>query len=297
MNDSSPVSGNAASRVLAKSNVSFLTKDGKQFSPPSSGHSGTKFDYLQLMLVFFCFVLMVGISCFVASNILYRHLVFEAEELLSTTESDIETNLREPMITLQNSAFIIEQMIAEGQSQKVILDYMTNFTNQVLKDGTMVYGFTGLYGVVQEMFLDGTGWIPPDGYVYQERPWYLAAKEGGRNIGSTDPYTSFVSTAPDGSEIVFAPNWAISYGMELYDRNEEAVGVLCIDVSLAALADYLDTVRPVRVTEDGYGILLDKNLVIIAHHDNSIEGQGIETVNDDNIRLAGILRKDKKASA
>jgi hypothetical protein len=161
----------------------------------------------------------------------------------------------------------------------------------------MVYGFTGLYGVVRGTFLDGTGWVPPDGYVYQERPWYLAAKEGGRNIGSTDPYTSFVSNTSDGTGIVFAPNWTISYGMELYDTAGEAVGVLCIDVSLNAIADYIETVRPIRVTEDGYGVLLDRNLIIIAHHDNGVEGQGIETVNADNVRLAGILRKDKKVSA
>jgi class 3 adenylate cyclase len=161
----------------------------------------------------------------------------------------------------------------------------------------MVYSFTDLYGVVRGEFLDGTGWIPPDDYVYQERPWYLAAKEGGRNIENTDPYASYVSPVPGSKEIVAATSSAVSYSTELFDSNGESVGVLSVDVSLNALADYIETVRPIRVAKDGYGILLDTNLVIIAHHDNGIEGQGIETVNDDNIRLAEILRKDKKVDA
>lgn len=49
------------------------------------------------------------------------------------------------------------------------------------QDIYMAYGDTG-------KFLDGSGWVPDDTFVFTDRPWYQGALAAGGNIYSSEPY-------------------------------------------------------------------------------------------------------------
>lgn len=52
---------------------------------------------------------------------------------------------------------------------------------------------TGLYAWVRNEYLDGTDWVPPEGYVPTQRPWYTNAIEADGKIVFVDPYLDSLS--------------------------------------------------------------------------------------------------------
>jgi len=40
----------------------------------------------------------------------------------------------------------------------------------------------------ENVFLDGSGWIPDDTFVFTDRPWYQGAIAAGGNVFSSEPY-------------------------------------------------------------------------------------------------------------
>jgi hypothetical protein len=144
--------------------------------------------YKQILFVFFVFLLMIVASYLSVSIIVRNHLLNEAKEVLRTTEANIEMSLREPEATLINSAFTVQDMLEKGAEQEEILDYLTSLTDWLMTNDNRIEGFNGVYGVIRGEYMDGTGWEMPEGYVPEERPWYIGAQDAGGEIAITIPY-------------------------------------------------------------------------------------------------------------
>jgi len=232
--------------------------------------------YRQILFVCFAFTLMIAISFTATNIILRRHLAHEAEELLRTTELTIASNLREAATTLIESSFTIQHLIARGESQEAIHSYMVAITDW-LESEDIVYGFYGIYGYVRGDYLDGTNWEPPPGYVPQERPWFIAAKEKRGGLAETIPYVD----AQTGDVV-------ISYSQELIDAFGESLGVLSIDVQLDQVGEYVKTLR---LSDSGYGMLMNQNFEIIAHPDPVYSGKRLDSINGDYQKAQAMLEE------
>jgi signal transduction histidine kinase/DNA-binding NarL/FixJ family response regulator/HPt (histidine-containing phosphotransfer) domain-containing protein len=239
-------------------------------------------NHLQLFFVFLAFLVMVMASYLLVNIIMRNHLITEAEEVLRTTEANIEASLREPETTITTSAFTVQGMLEKGASQEAILDYITSLTNWVMEHDDRVSGFNGLYGFIRDEWMDGTGWVPPEGYVPQERPWYTGARGKGGAIEATVPYLD-----ADTGEIV------ISYARELFDK-ETSFGVLSIDMVLTKLTGY---VKNLHIAEGGYGVMLNQNLEIMAYPVDALLNQPLESLNEDCAEIAERLRESGTVSA
>ncbi|MCL2237771.1 MAG: ATP-binding protein [Treponema sp.] len=213
----------------------------------------------QLLYVWLAFALMVLITFFFVSNIVQSYLAKEAENILSYTRSRITADLREAETILQTVSQNILIMILRGDSAEVVHKHMLEITDYLASDNMRVSGFNGIYGFFYKfapsspaggMFLDGSGWVPPDDYMPKERPWYIAAIEANGNIASTTPYISLFPGAA-----------VISYSRLIFDNDGNPLGVICSDIRLDKMADY---VVNMRLAENGFGMLLSKNLEIIA---------------------------------
>ena len=88
--------------------------------------------------------------------------------------------------TITNSAEIIDNMLQRGEGLDSILDYLTEESR--VYSQAIDNNFTGMYGVFDGTWLDGTGWEPEEGYVPEQRPWYLTAKEAGGEGAYVTPY-------------------------------------------------------------------------------------------------------------
>jgi hypothetical protein len=141
-------------------------------------------------------------------------------------------------------------------------------TEYVLNDEDLMSFATGVYGVFDVFggrFHTGIDWIPPDDYVPQSRPWYIAAVEANGKVGITEPYLD-----------VSLGVVATTYSRCIFDEEGNLLGVVCLDVKI-------DRIRNLAVStyiSDGsYGILLDKSLNVIAHPNPVYWGMHFSTLN------------------
>ncbi len=209
--------------------------------------------FRQLLFVWLAFFLMTFISYLFVRDIVNSYLTREAKNALSYSQSKITTDLLGIETSLQNFSHSIGAMIVYGCSAKAVLGYMVEITKHLTSNEAQISGFNGIYGVFdafENAYLDGTGWMPPKDYVPKERPWYKAALAAGGSVAATTPYVD----AQTGEVVV-------TYSKLIFDKNGKQLGVVCIDLLLDKIVKY---VVGTRLTEGGYGILLNENLEIIA---------------------------------
>jgi signal transduction histidine kinase/CheY-like chemotaxis protein len=214
-----------------------------------------KKNFWQFFFVAAAFAVMIGVSISFTGFIIHRQYSRGVVEALHTTEASIESSLRTPLISLDNSAFVIEGMINRDASQSEILAFMTGLTDRLKSGETRISGFVSLCGFIRGDYLDGAGRTLPEGCNPEELPWYAAARQAHGNIGITAPYTD-----------AGAKRIVTAWSRELFDAQGESRGVL------ALTADVAGTVRNVPAMQrsgDEYGFLLNRNFEIIAHPEPS----------------------------
>ena len=218
--------------------------------------------FSQLLFVWLAFFLMAFISYLFVKDIVHGYLTKEAKNALSYTQSKIATDLLGVETSLQNISQSIRNMILRGNSASSVQEYMAEMTEYLTSNDTQVSGFNGIYGVFDvfgDIYLDGTGWMPPEDYVPKERPWYKVAVAAGGSVAATIPYVDAHT-----GEIV------ISYSERIFDKKGNPLGVVCIDLLLDRIVKY---VIGTRLADGGYGILLNEKLELIATPIKEIMGR------------------------
>ncbi|MFP3155187.1 ATP-binding protein [Lachnospiraceae bacterium ZAX-1] len=244
-----------------------------------------KKNYQQLFFVLLIFFLMIAISFFFMDNMMRKNLTYAFEESIRTVESNIRTSLKEPESILVGATLAISDMIGKNASQEEILGYLKEVTGWVSENDIALYGINGIYGTIRGEYLDGAGWIPPKDYVAQERPWYAEAKKGAGKVVLSAPYID----AQTGDVV-------ISFCQEMYNTKGDSIGTLVIDVMLTQIAQYVSLLQQ---GYDGYGILLDQNLNVMAYPKEGFLNMPLSGVSNDNsyLRIAEKLKTEKRVSA
>jgi PAS domain S-box-containing protein len=224
---------------------------------------------VQLLFVFLAFALMVFFSYYFMSGIERRHLLKDVDNAISNTQAYIEADLMEPETTLGVIAENIRNMVIAGVSFDEVCDYITRTTNYITNDERLMSYATRVYGLFDKFggrFWSGLDWIPPDNYTFEERPWYKTAIEKEGKVGVTEPYYNLM-----------LEKTCITFSRRIFDEENRPIGVVCLDVLLDRIADYAVNTS---VTEDSYGILMDKNFNVIAHPHPAYIGKNITLMND-----------------
>ena len=82
--------------------------------------------------------------------------------------------------------YAVDTMMKSGKDNQAILDYLTSETSYIV--ATLDPSTTGLYGLFNGEYLDGSGWTPDADYVPTERPWYIQTLQSDREITFVEPY-------------------------------------------------------------------------------------------------------------
>jgi signal transduction histidine kinase/CheY-like chemotaxis protein len=234
---------------------------------PVQWKSLIKKNYQQMVFVFMAFFLMVSVSYFSVSSIVRNHILNNVNESFLVAETNIKESLREPDITLFNSAFMIKRMIENGDSQEKIHQYMIDQTNWIFENKERVLGFNGLYGFIRGDFLDGTRMDLSSSYQAEVQPWFVAARKMGGGIAMTVPRVEAQTRG------VIA-----SISQEIYDVEMNFLGVLAFDMYLTRLLEYVSSLR---IAEGGYGIMLNQDFEIIAHENSDLLGRSLRELSED----------------
>ena len=235
-----------------------------------------KADMKQLLFVFVAFLLMVVTSCFFVSRIIEKQIAMNAREILTTAEAKVMAQLREAEITLFNASISLRDKLDDGQAGEHIRKYLQDLTNGLLLPENSVSGLTGLFGYVNGAFVDGAGRRTLGDTAAEDLPWYVAAVEARGRVGFTKPRFDI-----DTGKVIITASKTLS------GVNGEDYGVIALDLDLSQLSGYIETLQ---FTSGGYGLLMDRDMTLIAHPDYKFLGQTMSSLSPEHAKIAGSMR-------
>jgi DNA-binding CsgD family transcriptional regulator len=242
--------------------------------------------YAQILIVVFAFALLVFISSWFMSGIMNRHMTDSITAAFNNTEINITADLKEMETQLDYISETIRLMILKGFNFDTVADYITEISRYMMSyDERFREYATGVYGVFNvfdERYHDGTGWHPPQSFVPSERPWYKAAVMANGKVGITEPYIS-IATA----------EYTISFARRIDDENGIPIGIVSLDILLDRVRDYAVNTY---FTQGGYGLLLNRQIEVLAHPDQTMWGRALRDIDSGYIALADDLEQGVQVS-
>ena len=187
----------------------------------------------------------------------YKNSVSNIKDLglsnMKSQTSMIENYLNKGCNILWFAAESVDYMMSDGDSNEKILDYLIGETAQM--QSQFDENFTGIYGYLNGEYIDGSGWIPPEGYDPKSRNWYIDAIEGKGRMILSEPYVD----AQTGSVI-------ISYSQMLSDGES----VISLDIILDEVQSIIEEMT---MGDMGYGFIANEEGLIVAHSNVSDVGK------------------------
>ncbi len=200
---------------------------------------------------------MTGILLLVAAfsgyYLFQRELTEKIERELSSLvvmhANDLNNNLLSKKKLLEISWYNLESQARQGK----VTPAMLSGYKQVDSELTDMY-----FAFVSGEFIDGSGWLPPEGYDPRQRPWYQEAI-GAKGVSVTSPYFEFVTQ-----------QMALAIAMPVQDGQGKVYGVVAADVLLKTVFEKLSWAT--ADYEGGYAYLLDRRGTILLHPEQALLG-------------------------
>lgn len=239
---------------------------------------------IQVFLVVVSFAAMVALSYFYVSMTIVRgDLREKAVYEMSLAGEYIMTSFYEPRMALALCAHSVNDMLlSDKASMAEIQTYMAEVSKASAARGDSPLSLNGVYGyfdVFGGAYLSGNGQsLALADHEPAEQPWYIAAQEANGEIAATDIYIHAESGLP-----------VVTFARQLKGENGEQLAIVAIDVMFDSISD---TVSNMSITENGYGFLLDQNMVIKAHKYDSLINQPFRNIPSGIIKYAGALERD-----
>ncbi len=159
----------------------------------------------------------------------------------------VENYLNKGGDALWFAAETMDHMLGRGAGNEECLEYLQYVTERMQQEFDS--NFTGIYGLIEGGYLDGSGWEPPEGFDPKTRSWYIEALEGRGQVVLSSPYMD----AQTGKMIV-------SYSRMLSD----GASVLSMDIVLDEVQSIAESMT---MKGQGYGFITDSDGLVIAHTD------------------------------
>ena len=214
----------------------------------------SRFSFIFTIIITFSLMLFVVIY---NTKLLYNATVSEINEdakgAVRSTAAELENYITVAKTTLRVVADSVDIMDKNGASSEEIYDYLVTQTN--IQSKQFDKNFTGIYAYVDGVYMDGSGWIPPDDYDPESRDWYAEALEADGEIAIVSPYVD----AQTGEIVV-----TFAKSLSKREGSSSPQGVVCLDVMVNYIQEITENVS---VAGKGYGMVLDQDGFIIAHKD------------------------------
>jgi signal transduction histidine kinase/DNA-binding response OmpR family regulator len=225
--------------------------------------------YVQILFTTIAFLAMAVFSYIFTSRIVHSYLIQNAKSVLAYGEAQIESDLLEPKISLGSFSQTIRMLLMNGYDSAQVQVYINELSEYVSVTGRPTSRFNGFYGYFETLpdgptFMNGFHWVPRDDYKPTERVWYTSALAAGGSIVETPPFAHWVT-----GDLV------IAYACCIFDDDGRRLGVVSIDVKIDDIGDYIINTAS---SHGGYGILFDRDLVVIVHPYKDFVGKPVSEV-------------------
>jgi len=157
------------------------------------------------------------------------------------------------MDVLQVTAITVEYMMQNGADSKDIENFLLEESKRYMED--IDVNFTGIYGVFNDVYIDGIGWVPDEDYVPEEREWYIAAKKANGKPIVVSPYLDAQTNTI-----------MVSVSKLLYDKKS----VISLDIKMNQIQIITENIQLDGI---GYGFIVDRAGLVVAHFDENEKGK------------------------
>lgn len=208
----------------------------------------------------------------------YSNAVSNMDEMgrssLAKEKEYLEGYLTKGLDVLQVTAITIEYMMQDGATSEELEAFLAEESKRYMAD--IDENFTGIYGLFNGDYVDGIGWIPDSDYIPREREWYIAAKEAGGRPTIVSPYLDAQTNTI-----------MISVSQMLYDNDS----VISFDIVLNQVQAIT---RDINMDGMGYGFIIDREGLVVAHSDELERGKNYENNEGMNKLLDKIYKGNSK---
>ncbi len=218
--------------------------------------------YMQLLFVLLAFIAMAVLSYVFMSVIVQENMAQNAEGILDFAEERIMLSLLEPKSTIESFAKSVRSMILRGDSAEMLQKYINDISEYTCIGDEERVGIERLYGYFETLpggarFIHCEHWELPNDDTPEGHLWYHQAVE-------TDELVQTIPHSSDSGETVF------TYALRVMGNDGRRLAVVCLDVRLDSLGQ---TVVDAVTFERGYGMLMNQELLVLAHANNDFVGK------------------------
>lgn len=213
--------------------------------------------------------IIIALFIMVAYNyaVLHSNVVKNIEDIGSTNlalvAEELEAYLDRGMNVVQTTTASVEYMIENNASNQEIEDFLVYKSKLYQKD--IDENFTGIYGLFNDEYIDGIGWVPDAGYDPTTRDWYTVAVEGKGTPSLVSPYVDAQTNTV-----------MVSISKLLSDNKS----VLSLDITMDRIQEITESIN---LNNIGYGFVMDNNGLVVAHKNIEEKGKNYLT-NDSNMK-------------
>ncbi len=220
----------------------------------------------------FIFTIVVTLALMVFALIYNAKILYDSsvtvvnedgEDKVKMVATDLENYLAVAETTLRVAADTVDLMQKNGYSIKAIDRYIVEQTG--IQAEQFDENFTGIYALVDGIYIDGLNWVPPEGYAPMSRDWYKIAAAAGGEVVIVPPYVD----AQTGSVVITIAR-SISDGN--YVGHASSHNVVCLDVIVNHIQEVIEKAD---IAGHGYGLIVNPDGFIVAHHDSTYNGKDL----------------------
>ena len=187
----------------------------------------------------------------------YSTMTRDMEEVgtasLAQVTEQLEGHLEKGQNVLQATAVSVEYMMENGATSEEIKEILVLESERYKAE--IEHNFTGVYGLFNGVYLDGVGWVPDADYDPKSRIWYKRAMEEKGAPALVSPYVD----AQTGDVM-------ISVSKMLADGES----VISLDIIMDQIQEIAEQIS---LNGLGYGFVVDRNGLVVAHHDAGEKGK------------------------
>jgi signal transduction histidine kinase/CheY-like chemotaxis protein/HPt (histidine-containing phosphotransfer) domain-containing protein len=238
-----------------------------------------------MFIIVIAFVIMSISSFFFANRIEKKHLVKEAETALAFSEAEISANLLEPETFVGGYSETIRGMLLRGESSSALSAYIKSVTDYIFKNRDLMSGLITTHGYFFTWggkYLTARNWMPPEDFSPENQSWYQKALESKGKIIISEPYKDFITN-----------NYILTLSRCITDDNDNPLAIICIDIELNKITKYATSIN---LTENSYGVLINNDMVIIAHREPYFIGEKLKNIDSGIASLTKELEMGKNVS-
>lgn len=182
---------------------------------------------------------MVGYNYIVFKSTLEKDTEHLGTSSLAQSKEQLDGYLIRRIEVLRTTASTVEYMMDNNSSSEDIETFLTYESDKYVKE--IDDNFTGMYGVFDGVYIDGSGWVPDEDYDPATRSWYIEAVEAQGQPVLVSPYVD----AQTGNVM-----------MSLSKMLSDGKSIISMDIEMHVIEDIVDDIS---VNGMGYGFLMDEN--------------------------------------